>query len=76
MSNRLLSKKGDYLISLKGNQGRLHGEVKDYLDWAERIKFKDIAFDSYETLEKGHGRIERRRCWITEEIDWLEQRGQ
>jgi len=24
------------------------------------------------TLEKGHGRIEQRRWWVTEEINWLE----
>ncbi len=72
----IVDKRADYVISLKGNQGTLHQEIKDYLDWAERIKFKDIAFDSYETLEKGHGRIEQRKCWVTEEIDWLEPRAE
>jgi len=70
----IIEKEADYVISLKGNQGSLHQEVKDYLDWAERIKFKDIKFDYPQTLEKGHGRIEERRCWVTEEIDWLEQK--
>jgi len=71
---QIIRQGGDYVISLKGNQGNLHREVKDYLDWAERQKFKDIRFDYYETLEKGHGRIERRRCWVTEEIQCLEQK--
>ena len=59
------------MISLKGNQGNLHQDIK--VDWAERIEFKDIKFDYCETLEKGHG-IEQRRCWVTEEIEWLEKR--
>ncbi len=67
-------KEADYVISLKGNQGTLHADVKDYLDWAERIKFKEIGFDYCSSLEKGHGRIEKRRCWVTEEIDWLEEK--
>ena len=72
----IVEKKADYVISLKGNQGNLHQDIKDYLDWAERIKFKGIKYDYYETeLEKNHGRIEKRRCWVTEEeIDWLEQK--
>ena len=70
----IAEKEADYVISLKGNQGTLHHDIKDYLDWAEQIKFKDIKYDYYETLEKGHGRIEERRCWATEEIDWLEQK--
>ena len=64
----------DYVISLKGNQGALHQEIKDYLDWAERTGFKDIKYEYNETLEKDHGRIETRRCFVTEEIDWLENK--
>lgn len=70
----IVDKGADYVISLRGNQGTLHHAVKDYLDWAERIKFKDIAYDYCATLEKAHGRIEERRCWVTEEIEWLEQK--
>jgi predicted transposase YbfD/YdcC len=72
----IAEKEADYVISLKGNQGKLHQEIKDYLDWAERIRFKEIKFDYSETLEKGHGRIEEKRCWVTEEIDWLEQKAE
>jgi len=70
----IIEKEADYVISLKGNQGNLHQDIKDYLDWAERIGFKEIGYDYCETLEKGHGRIEERRCWVTEEIGWLEGR--
>lgn len=72
----IVEKGADYVISLKGNQGNLHQDIKDYLDWAERIGFKEISSDYYETLEKDHGRIETRRCWVTEEIGWLEQKGE
>ena len=70
----IIERGADYVISLKGNQGNLHTEIKDYLDWAERIGFKEISYDYCETLEKDHGRIEERRCWVTEEIGWLEQK--
>jgi predicted transposase YbfD/YdcC len=70
----IAAKEADYVIALKGNQGNLHRDIKDYLDWAERIGFKEIKSDYHQTLEKGHGRIEERRCWTTEEIGWLEDR--
>ncbi len=73
---QIAEKEADYVISLKGNQGNLHADIKDYLDWAERIGFKDIKYEYCSTLEKDHGRIEERRCWVTEEIDWLEQKGE
>lgn len=71
---QITEKGADYVISLKGNQGNLHTAVKDYMDWAERIGFTEIEYDYCETLEKDHGRIEARRCWVTEELDWLEQK--
>lgn len=70
----IAEKEADYVISLKGNQGTLHQEVKQYLDWAEHHDFKDIAYETCRTLEKDHGRIEERRCWVTEDIEWLEQK--
>jgi predicted transposase YbfD/YdcC len=72
--NSKVKKGADYVISLKENQGNLHRDIKDYLDWAERIGFKEIKYDYHKTLEKGHGRIEERRCWVTAEIGWLEQK--
>ena len=71
---QIVEKRADYVISLKGNQGTLHTDIKDYLDWGERIGFKGMTCDYYATLEKDHGRIEERRCWVTEEIGWLEQK--
>jgi predicted transposase YbfD/YdcC len=71
---QIAEKEADYVISLKGNQGTLHKNIKDYLDWAQRQNFKNIKYDYCSTLEKDHGRIEERRCWVTEEIAWLEQK--
>ena len=45
------------------------------MDWAERTGFEDIKFDYYETqMEKDHGRVEQRRCWVTEEIGWMKEK--
>lgn len=33
-----------------------------------------MKYEYCETLEKDHGRIETRRCFVTEEIDWWEHK--
>lgn len=71
---QIIARKADYVLSLKGNQGRLHEEVAEYFAWAERINFKDLASDYCATLEKDHGRIEERRCWVTEDTDWFAEK--
>ena len=53
----IAAKEGDYVMALKGNQESLHRRVKAL--WKD-LKFEQAA-DSYEVVEKGHGRIERRR---------------
>ena len=64
----------DYVISLKGNQGNLHQEVKQYFEWTTQCPSQAVQMDVCETVEKGHGRIETRRCQVTEDINWLVQK--
>jgi predicted transposase YbfD/YdcC len=53
---QIVEQKGDYVISLKGNQGRLHGDVMRYFN-DEKILGKSLFS---EENDKGHGRIEQR----------------
>jgi predicted transposase YbfD/YdcC len=68
------SQEADYLLNLKGNQGSLHKDVADYFQWAEKIRFKGIPYSFTEQVEKDHERIEQRRCWTTEDVEWLVQK--
>lgn len=52
--------KADYVIALKGNQPNLHSEVKHFFNIAE--KAGDFPTDYFESIDKGHGRIEQRHC--------------
>lgn len=73
---QIIAQEADYVLSLKGNQGLLHEEVAEYFAWAERTNFKDLEYDYCATLEKDHGRIEGRRCWVTQDIDWFTEKAE
>lgn len=62
----------EYVLALKGNQGQTHAEVKSYLDDAISRKAKELDF--VELTDKGHGRVEVRRYWQSERLDWFEGR--
>jgi len=68
---QIVAQRADYCISLKGNQGILHEEVRDYFQWARATGFKQIEYSYAEAVEKDHGRIESRKCWSVREVDWL-----
>ena len=65
-----LKRGAGYVISLKGNQSTMHDEIRAFMqDPAFRKKFKKAT-----TVDKGHGRVETRTCWQTDDIDWFEDK--
>lgn len=65
--------KADYVLALKGNQGRLHQDVRDYFE-APTEPWKDAPHSVFEETGKGHGRIEIRKVIATDDLGWLSQR--
>lgn len=64
-------RKADYVLGLKGNQGRLHEDVELYFKDQNLLK----RCSTTEQADKGHGRFEIRKCYVTDQIDWLEGKG-
>jgi len=59
IAKKIVEKGGDYILAVKGNQGSLEQEVHT------TCKRNRSIFDTCE-VEKGHGRIETRRCEVFE----------
>ena len=76
IAQEIIDNGADYVLAVKENQGRLYGDVKDSFDCAHRTGFEDVEHDYYETVGKGHGRIETRRCWSIsdrEQLDYIDE---
>lgn len=71
IANQIVEQGADYVLSLKGNQGNLHQDVQQLFDWARKTNFKNIEHEAYETMEKGHGRIEKRRYYLLAHVEYL-----
>lgn len=69
---QIIERKGGYVLALKDNQPKLHEAIVDWFDGAQAHDFKDAPHDFYEHIDKGHGRVEVRRYWITEDLSGLE----
>lgn len=76
IANKIVDNGGDYTLALKGNQGALADEVENYFTQAEAINFEGVECDAVGAKEVGHGRIEKREIYVTEDIDWLPQKGE
>ena len=62
---------GDYVLALKANQERVQRDVIQLFAEAEEVDFAGVRHDRHQTLEKDHGRIERRRCTTISDPAWL-----
>ncbi|PSB14700.1 ISAs1 family transposase [Phormidesmis priestleyi ULC007] len=74
----IIDKGADYILALKGNQGGLFEDVQWLFEQAQATQFQEVAHDFAQTIDKGHGRTEIRRCWTLSEseLDYLVQKSQ
>jgi len=73
IAEQIVNQGADYVLGLKGNQSSLHEAVEDYFTTAQAAGFKQVKHSYLEEIDKGHGRLETRRYWITEDLCTLSQ---
>jgi len=69
VANDIIERNADYMLSLKGNQGLLHKDVVSIFE--SKQSSPAIGFES---VDGGHGRIEKRSIRASSDIDWLKER--
>jgi predicted transposase YbfD/YdcC len=67
---------GDYVLALKGNQGNLNEDVRLFLETEDGKSTGSRITDHYTEVDAGHGRIETRRCIVSDRLDWLEKKSE
>ena len=63
--HKIREKQADYAIAVKGNQKTLHDDIRTFFNDAQSREFRHIPHTYAKTVEKGHGRVEIRRYWLS-----------
>ena len=72
-AERIVLNKGDYILQLKANQGNFYQDVYAMFDdkyMEENSNEKE--YETYRTIEKSHGRIEKRTCYVLNNIEYFD----
>ena len=69
IAEKIIEEKADYILALKENQSYLKEDVESTF-----LRQRPDSVD--ETVEKGHGRLETRKCEVINKIDFLDQKEQ
>lgn len=74
IAQKIRDKGADYVLALKGHQGTPNDDVRLFLQ-AEAAKPVSTAIgDIYSDADAGHGRVEPRKCLVSDRLDWLEKK--
>ena len=68
IADQIIQQGADYVLSLKGNQGELHQDVREFFASALSPTIGDIRY------EGEHGRVETRSIRATAQTQWLQER--
>ena len=74
IAKAVVEKQADYVLAVKGNQSTLLEDLKEYFDWALADKFQQTHYTKNETVTGDHGRVEVRRCYASEDCEWLRRK--
>jgi predicted transposase YbfD/YdcC len=74
IARKVVDKKADYILALKGNQGSLREDVELFADEQKANGFKDTKVTKHKTVDADHGRIETRTYTVIHDVAWLQER--
>ncbi len=68
---KIAAQECDYALMVKNNQPALAAAVEGFFDAAEQSGYLGVAHTQAQWIEKDHGRIETRRCVVTDDLGCL-----
>jgi len=74
IARKIIDKKADYVLALKGNQGTLRDDVELFATEQKVRDYADTTISVDATVDGDHGRIETRRVIVVHDIGWLQER--
>lgn len=74
IAKKVIDKKADYVLALKGNQGSLRDDVELFVAEQKANGFKDTTVSRDQTVDGDHGRIETRTTTVIHDVAWLQER--
>ena len=74
IAQKIIDKKADYVLALKGNQGSLKDDVDLFVAEQKANGFADTKISRHASVDGDHGRIETRTTTVIHDVDWLQKR--
>ena len=74
IAKQIVEQQGHYVLQVKDNQPKLHDLLEETFNEITTRPIPNEKYGFYEQTDGGHGRVEIRRIWTTEWLDWYDGR--
>ncbi len=74
IAKKIREKKADYVLALKGNHSTLHDDIRLFFSTEIGDKSSPYVIEKFEECDKGHGGLEKRTCYVSDHLSWLDAR--
>ena len=74
IAQKVIDKKADYVLALKGNQSSLREDVELFAVEQKAKGFTDTTISQDTTIDGDHGRTETRTTTVIHDVGWLQER--
>lgn len=64
IAEKIVKQQADYVLAVKQNQEHLYDDIREAFE-------QSADTDVHTTIEKSHGRIEKRTCSVITDMDWI-----
>jgi predicted transposase YbfD/YdcC len=72
IAKKIIDRGGDYVLAVKENQPELEQDIREFFAWAERAAVAERPqVERSETIDREHGREERRVARASSDVAWL-----
>jgi predicted transposase YbfD/YdcC len=68
---KIVEKECDYVLAVKNNQPTLAQAIESIFNGAQEKQWEGVSHTFAQWIEKDHGRIETRRCWVVDDLGCL-----
>jgi predicted transposase YbfD/YdcC len=76
IAHKVVTAGGDYVLSVKDNQPNLLADIQETITEALESGREGVAYQTYETTDKGHGREEARSYLIVTDLEKIRNRAE
>jgi predicted transposase YbfD/YdcC len=76
IAQKIVDKGANDVLALKGNQSTLNADVRALQETAVLDGSSEVITDEWVDVHAGHGRIEKRQCFVSDQLEELQQKPQ